>query len=352
MATVAVIGAGVMGTALTWPLSDNGHAVRLVGTHLDEEIIAACRGNHHHPHLELPIPAGVDLFSSTELGLAVSGAEVVVSGVSSSGVRWFGEKVVPCLRTGQQVVAVTKGLEATDAGDLRILPDVLSSYLPAGVSCMAVQAAIGGPCIARELARRAQTCVVFGARDEATAQDLAKRFRTSYYHVWTTSDLVGLELCAAMKNGYAIGVGLAKGFLEREAGEKTAAAVQHNLPAAVFAQACGEMAQLLALVGARRDLAWGLAGAGDLYVTCQGGRNMRLGRLLGLGYSFAEAQEKMAGETLEGVQTVRVLGAALPSLRSRGRISSDSVPLLRTLISVIVEGREARLALDGYFRQS
>jgi glycerol-3-phosphate dehydrogenase (NAD(P)+) len=123
----------------------------------------------------------------------------------------------------------------------------------------------------------------------------------------------------------------------------------HNLAAAVFAQGCTEIDHVLQLVGASRAFTYGLPGAGDLYVTCQGGRNMRLGRLLGLGHILAEAQEMMAGETLEGAQTVRTMGYALPRLEARGIISSHHLPLMRALVDIAVHSRPVELSLDAFF---
>ncbi|MBM4430602.1 MAG: glycerol-3-phosphate dehydrogenase, partial [Chloroflexi bacterium] len=314
MVNVAIVGAGVMGTATSYPLADNGHKVRLVGTHLDGDIIHSCREQRYHPRLRKEIPPSVQPFFVEEMEKALDGVDLIVSGVNSHGVHWLGRIVGPYLRPGQQIIAVTKGLEVAPNGDLIILPDVLVRELPEGLQEQVTVAAIGGPCIAGELAGRRPTCVVFGSRQAGAVERLAAAFRAPYYHVATTTDLVGLEVCAALKNSYALGVGLALGQLERAGGADAAGAHMHNLAAAIFAQGCVEMDRMLQLMGATRSLAFGLPGAGDLYVTCQGGRNVRLGRLLGAGHTFAEAQELMAGETLEGAETVRAMSYALPAL--------------------------------------
>ena len=123
----------------------------------------------------------------------------------------------------------------------------------------------------------------------------------------------------------------------------------HNLASAVFGQACTEIERLLRVVGGTRSLAYGLPGAGDLYVTCQGGRTVRMGRLLGLGRSYEEARQIMAGETLEGAAIVYVMGTVVPRLTARGLIGNDDLPLLRTLIDILVHGRPAAYALDSFF---
>ncbi len=350
MTRVAIVGAGVMGTAIAYPLADNGHTIRLVGTHLDNDIIKSCREQHYHPRLKRELPAGVRAYYVDEIAQALADVEIIVSGVNSLGTHWIGQKIGLYLQPGQLIIAVTKGLEAAENGDLLILPDVLASELPAAIRAQVKLAAIGGPCIAGELAGRRQSGVVFGARDSAVADHLAATFRTAYYHVWTTTDLVGLEICAALKNAYALSVGVVAGLLERTGGPDRAGAHMHNLAAAVFSQACMEMASLLQMMGGRRALAYGLPGAGDLYVTCQGGRNVRLGQLLGLGHSLSEAQAMMAGETLEAVETIRTMGAALPKLTARGLCAPEALPLMRTLVDIVVHGRPADLPLNTFFK--
>jgi len=211
-------------------------------------------------------------------------------------------------------------------------------------------AAIGGPCIARELAGRRHSCVVFGSRDREVVERLATIFRTSYYHVWTTTDLVGLEICAALKNACTLGVALAAGMLERAGDPDEAGAGMHNLAAAVFAQGCTEIDHMLQLMGGTRAFAYGLPGAGDLYVTCQGGRSMRLGRLLGMGHTYAKAREMMAGETLEAAEIVRVVGEALPKLTARGVVNAGEFPLLRALADIVVHELPVEIPLDSFFR--
>jgi glycerol-3-phosphate dehydrogenase (NAD(P)+) len=349
MAHVAIVGAGMMGTATAWPLADNGHAVRLVGTHLDAEIIRSCKERRYHPRLKRELPQGVRPYSVEQVAEALAGADVIVSGVSSPGVHWIGRTIGPHLVPGQIIIAVTKGLESTAEGDLMILPDVLASELPASIREKVRLAAIGGPCIAGELAGRRESCVVFGSRDAGAVEKLAAIFRTSYYHIWTTTDLVGLEFCAALKNAYTLGVGLAAGILEKSGGVDAAGAHMHNVAAAAFGQACTEIERMLQIAGGSRHFAYGLPGAGDLYVTCQGGRTVRLGRLLGMGHSFSQAREIMAGETLESAEIVRELGKALPGLVKRGRLGPDELPVLRALVDVLVHGRPINVPLERFF---
>jgi len=342
----------MMGTATAFPLTDNGHAVRLVGTHLDGDIIESCLQRRYHPTLKREIPASVLPYYVGQVAQALDGVDVIVSGVNSLGVRWVGRTIGPYLQPGQLIIAVTKGLDVAENGDLLILPDVLYSELPPGVRDQVKLAAIGGPCIAGELAGRRPSCVLFGSRDLDAARRLAAIFRTPYYHVWPTDDLVGLEICVALKNACTLGVGIAVGMLEQAGGVDAAGAHMHNLAAAAFAQGCTEIDHVVRIVGGTRAFAYGLPGAGDFFVTVQGGRSMRLGRLLGSGHTFAQAREIMAGETLEAAEVVQVLGDALPRLAQRGVVDLQDFPYLRALVDVVVHGQPAELPVDAFFRNS
>lgn len=346
---ITIVGAGLMGSATAYPLSDNGHHVRLVGTHLDAEIIKSCKENHYHPRLKRKLPPGIQSYFVEELGEALEGAEIIVSGVNSLGAHWIGQALAPHIHAGQTIIAITKGLEADAGGNLMILPEVLRSELPQEVGRRIPIASVGGPCIAGELAGRRQSCVVFGCEDPETVARLAKIFRTAYYHIWTTTDLVGLEYGAALKNAYALAVGLAAGLLEKGGGTDPAGAHMHNLAAAIFAQSVIEIERMLEVAGASRAFAFSLPGAGDLYVTSAGGRTMRLGRLLGAGNSYSEARKIMAGETLESVEIIRMMGAALPRLCAAGVLKPDELPLMRKLVDIIVGGQAVELPLEEFF---
>jgi glycerol-3-phosphate dehydrogenase (NAD(P)+) len=109
---IAIVGAGMMGTAIAWPLADNGHVVPLVGTHLDGEIIQGCRAQRYHPTLKRQIPDGVQPYFVEDIAQALNSVHIIVSGVNSLGVLWIGRRIGPCLRPGQSIIAATKGLEA------------------------------------------------------------------------------------------------------------------------------------------------------------------------------------------------------------------------------------------------
>jgi len=350
MSIISIIGAGMMGTALCWPLVDNGHTVRLVGTPLDEEIIAGIRQIGLHPRLSRHIPEQVQAFDHTQISAALEGAEIVASGVSSFGVPWFIEAVGPFLKPEVPVIAVTKGLVDGPDGSLQILPRYIDEHLPAEISGQISLNAIGGPCIAHELAARRQTAVVFCGQDANVLERLQLVFQTSYYHIWTSMDMVGVEVCAALKNAYALGVGLVVGMFEKIGPDGLAQ--MYNPQAALFAQSCLEMRHFLELLGGSvENIAW-LPGAGDLYVTVFGGRTVRMGRLLGTGLPYPEARQIMAGETLESVEIITRVGRALLKLEAGGLIRAGEFPLMQHLYRIVLEGEKVKIPWEAFFQKN
>jgi glycerol-3-phosphate dehydrogenase (NAD(P)+) len=336
MSTVAIIGAGMMGTAMTWPLADAGHTIRLVGTPLDAEIIRSIHSSGVHPRLQRAVPEGVLPFQADALSQAVQGADLIVSGVSSFGVDWFAEAAGPHLRPDVPVLSVTKGLEDAPDGGLEILPAALDRRLPAELRGRISLNAIGGPCIAHELAARRHTAVVFTGPDPSTLTHLRALLTTPYYHIWTSTDMVGVETCAALKNAYAMGVGLAVGMME--AAGPDGLAQGYNPQAALFGQACLEMRLLVAMMGGGiENVSW-LPGAGDLYVTVFGGRTVALGKLLGQEKPFTEARSILAGQTLESVAIITRLAQAMPRLAARGLLDPQAFPLLLHMDAIVNHG--------------
>jgi len=338
-----------MATALAFPLSDNGHEVRLVGTHLDRDIIDSIKETGVHPGLDLEVPETVRAYQLEEAGEAFEDAEVAMSGVNSFGVRWAGEQLAPLLKPGMHVLSIAKGMEAEENGDLRILPEVLAEQVPEELREQVSWSAVAGPSIAGEVAVRRDTCVVFAGRDAGVAEELATLFRTPYYHVWISTDLAGVEVCAATKNCYALGAGFMEGILDREDGSE-ARYRNYNYGAALFGQAARELGQFMQLLDGEPGTPYGLAGIGDMFVTSMGGRNVKVGRLIGSGLRFSEAPERMKGATLEGAAAIEVIGGALPKLTERGIVGPEDFPLMRHLYAVVGMNEPLDMPWDTFFR--
>jgi len=347
VAVIVILGAGMMGTALAWPFLDRGHVVRLVGTHLDDEIVASLRARRLHPKLHLDVPEGIEPYAVDELPRALEGADAVALGVSSAGVRWAGERLAPLLRPGTPVAMVSKGLE-WDGSELRVLPEVFASELPEALRSTIDPVGIAGPCIAGELARRVPTTVVFTARTAEAPRAWAALAAGQYYHVFPSDDVIGVEACAALKNAYAMGIALATGMHAATGG--TAGSIGfHNLEAALFAQSVFEMRALLRVLGGNPETASGLAGLGDLDVTCNGGRTGRFGHLLGLGLGPDEAVRRMQGATLECLEILRTLRAALAGYAASGRLPAGALPLAEHLARVALDGAPVFPPLERFF---
>ena len=347
MAVITVLGAGMMGSAFCVPLADRGHDVRLVGTVLDDEIVESLKSRSFHPKMKVELPRSIKPFSSAELEQAAAGADVIGLGVCSAGIRWATERIAKLARPGLPIVMITKGLEL-EGGALSVLPDVVRAGLPESARAEVFPAAIAGPCIAGELARRVPTSVVVTGRDAKTLDTLAGLLRGPYYHVFPCLDVVGAEVCAALKNAYAMGVALGVGLHEKSGGVPGSVAM-HNWESAVFTQSIREMMRVVAILGGDPMTAAGLAGVGDLDVTMSGGRTGRFGRLLGLGLGVRESVARMEGATLECLEILAVMRRALPVYEARGALGPSELPLLRRLIAIALDDAPVDMPFETFF---
>jgi len=347
MAKILILGAGAMGSAFCFPAADAGCAVYLVGTHLDLEWIRSVRATGVHPKLRTKLPEQVIAFTHDQLGEALRPTcDLVVLGVSSAGIQWAVEQLAPLIRQTPPILLLTKGLQARE-DEINILPEAVRDGLAAhGIRNVPV-AAVAGPCIAGELAARRATSVIIGSADAALLASLGPLLATPYYHVRTSTDIVGLEVCAALKNFYALAVGYPAGVLAKQ-GKAANGALVHNLAAGLFAQALIEMTQLVSFLGGTPASVIGLAGAGDLYVTCQAGRNSRMGGLLGSGLRYGEAKAKhMAEETVEGAELAFVIAPALDRLFAQGRLDQKLFPLASAIINSVCRDQPMEIPWAG-----
>lgn len=350
MPRAAILGAGLMGSAMAWPLSDNGVEVRLIGTHLDDITIESCKKKRFHPRLKRELPKSVKPYYFSEINEALQDCELIISGVNSLGIDWMANQLSIRLKPGQLVIGITKGLRAGNEGSVILYPQLLKAALPKELAKSVEFAAIGGPCIAGELAGRRPSFVMLASEKLKTAQKLASLLRTAYYFPIPTTDMLGLEISAALKNAYTVAVGIAYGILEKEGGIDEAGASMHNLAAALFAEGCSEIHCILRILRTAEWMAESLPGAGDLYVTSMGGRTVRFGKLLGLGKSFSEARKLMEGETLESIEIIKAMASLIPIWESKGSLKKTELPLMRTLIQVIVEGKMLKLPFGLLFQ--
>lgn len=333
MATVTIIGSGMMGSALAFPARENGNTVRLVGTPLDREIIESCKATGKHPKLPLPFPAGVEYYQIEQLDAALVGTDMVIGGVSSFGVEWFAETVLPVLPDGMKVLTVTKGLMDTEDGRLITYLDVWQKKLDAIGKQLSMNA-VGGPCTSYELVQHDQTEVAFCGSNMEDLAWLKSVMQTDYYHISLSCDIIGIESAVALKNGYALGVSLTVGLNQRTFGMDSE--LHYNSQAAVFGQAVREMSKLLAFQGTP-DLNNLAVGIGDLYVTVYGGRTRLIGILLGRGMGIDEARQELNGVTLESLVVARRVAKVIRQNITAGVLDAGDFPLLLHIDEIITD---------------
>lgn len=344
MAVITIIGAGMMGSALAFPARNNGNEVRIVGTHLDRDIIDGCRKNNRHPKFERDFPAGITFYQIEELESALPGTDVVIGGVSSFGVDWFADFVLPKLPDGMKILTVTKGLLDTPDGRLMTYP----AYWEGKAQQMGKHFsfnAIGGPCTSYELVFGDQTEVSFCGKNKEDLRYLRDLMKTDYYHITITDDVVGIESAVALKNGYALGIALTIGLNKKQFGEDSV--LHFNSQAAVFGQSVKEMARLLEFQGAM-NMDNLCVGAGDLYVTVYGGRTRLIGILLGKGLTINEAKEELNGVTLESLVVAERVAKVIRRHIDAGNLKAEDYPLLLHIDDIITKMAEVDIPWDAF----
>ena len=333
MSIITIVGAGMMGSAMSFPARDNGNEVRLVGTPLDREIIEHARATGEHLTLKRRLPEGIKFYQIEELPVALKGADMLLGGVSSFGVDWFVENILPVIPEDLPVLSITKGMMDTEDGRLIPYPHLYRDRL-AAKGLKRRLSAVGGPCTSYELADHDPTEVCFCGDEIEVLRWYKQLFETDYYHISLSTDVVGVECAVAMKNAYALGVSLAIGLSERIEG--IGGKEHYNSQAALFGQSVREMRRLLALVGGLDDNI--VLGAGDLYVTVFGGRTRMIGKLLGRGLSFEDAMNELKGVTLESIVISTRTARAIRARIARGEARPEDYPLLLHIDDIINHG--------------
>lgn len=344
MAVVTIVGAGMMGSALAFPARENGNEVRLVGTPLDREIIDACISSDRHPKFDRDFPSGVKYCQIEQLDEALCGADIVIGGVSSFGVDWFGEYVLPKIKDSTPVLTVTKGLIDTEDGRLLSYPEVWDERMKSIGKNMCLNA-VGGPCTSYELVAHDHTEVTFCGKDVSALKRLKRILATDYYHISLSHDVVGVESAVALKNGYALGIALTIGANQRLYGIDSA--LHFNSQAAVFGQSVKEMAKLLEYQGAN-TLDNLCVGAGDLYVTVYGGRTRLVGILLGRGLDIDAAKAELKGVTLESLVVAERVARAVKRCAQRGILDPKDFPLLMHVDSILTDKADPTLPWESF----
>ncbi len=344
MKTITIIGSGMMGSALAFPARENGNTVRLVGTHLDTQIIECCRKTNRHPKFTRDFPEGIEYYQIDQLEEAIRGADFIICGVSSFGVEWFRDEILPRLEENVPVISVTKGLMDTQDGTLLTYLDLWQEKLDMLGKRIPLNA-IGGPCTSYELVAHDQTEVSFCGKDVSVLRMIKAAMATDYYHISLSTDIVGVESAVALKNGYALGIALTIGLNQKTFGIDSE--LHFNSQAAVFGQAIREMSKLLQLQGAG-DLNNLVVGAGDLYVTVYGGRTRLIGILLGRGLDIDEAKAELQGVTLESLVVAGRVARAIRKKAELGLANLEEFPLLMHIDEIVTEKKPVAIPWEKF----
>ena len=325
-ATYTVLGAGSWGTALALQLARGGRPVRLWGRDADAlKAIEADRENRRY----LPGAAFPDnLTTEPDLERAIDGVQDILISVPSHGLRETLERIRPTLDPSARVSWATKGFEL-NTGKLphQVVADVLGDDRRLAV--------LSGPTFAKEVGQGLPTAMTIAANDNAYGEELARAYSGPYFRAYTSDDIVGVEVGGAVKHVLAIAAGISDGL-----------GFGANTRVALINRGLAEMTRLGVALGAKKDTFLGLAGMGDLVLTCTDdlSRNRRMGLALAAGKTVEEAQEEIQ-QVVEGV-------LAAKAVREVAAANNVEMPIAHQMYRILYEGATPQDMVDGLMSRS
>ena len=342
MGKIIIIGAGAMGTAFAYPCFDNKHEVNVIGTHLENKSIDELNKSRLHPGLNLKVSSSIQFFKYESMNSIFKNMpDLIVIGVSSKGIDWIAEELTKVSKNKNlpNLLLLTKGLSVNE-NKYEILVDKLERLLSEkGIKNINLSA-VGGPCLAPGLANRVHSTVVIANKNLETAKSLSKMLSTDYYHISTSSDIVGVEVCAAIKNIFPLVIGAASGLNK----SKLKGNLYLNTSAALINQSVYEMEVFVEFLKGEKETVKGLAGLGDLYVSSSGGRNSKMGTLIGEGITFSEAKKsKMSNVTIEGAELIFEIGKKI-----KEDFDYKNMPLMMAMIDAILENKKLDIKWENF----
>ena len=325
MAKVSVLGAGSWGTALSLLLCKNGHEVTLWSA-LEDEVRMLCEKREHEsklPGVRLP----EDMKITADLEDSLQDPDVAVLAVPSPFTRSTAHRMASFVKKGQIIVNVAKGVEEHT---LMTLSEIISEEIPQADVCV-----LSGPSHAEEVGKGLPTTCVVSAEKRETAEYLQGIFMSSVFRVYTTPDILGVELGGALKNVIALAAGTADGL-----------GYGDNTKAALITRGIAEISRLGTKMGARAETFYGLSGIGDLVVTCASvhSRNRKAGYLMGKGYTMQEAMDEVK-MVVEGVYSAK----AAKRLAEKYEVS---MPIVEQVNAVLFEGKNPAEAVDDLMQRA
>lgn len=325
---ISVLGAGSWGTALAVLLCDNGHEVTIWSIDKREvEMIDEKREQVEKlPGVRIPDRIAV----SNDLESCITGRDLLILAVPSIFIRSTAKSMAPFIEDGQIIVNVSKGIEETT---LKNMTDVIEDEIH-----NARVGVLSGPSHAEEVGRKIPTTVVAGAHDKATAEAIQDAFMNPVFRVYTSPDMVGIELGAALKNVIALAAGIVDGL-----------GYGDNTKAALITRGIAEITRLGMAMGGRAETFAGLSGIGDLIVTCTSthSRNHNAGYLIGQGKTYQEAMDEVK-MVVEGVYSAKAALALakkydveVPITEQVNRVLFEGVPVKEAVPSLLLRNRTA-----------
>ena len=324
-----------MSTAFAFPCSDNNHQVSIVGTYLEDDFIDIIKSNKNiHPTLKSKIPNNVKLYKFDSFSNLIKNADLIVLGVSSKGISWAAEQLKK-IKNNQQILILTKGLHVNKKNLYEVYPDTVKNILSKKVSKKLKISVAAGPCLASDLSNRVLTNVIFANKDISVVRKLSKMISTSYYKINCSKDIMGVAACGGIKNIYAMIVGTSMGInLKNEKDNKNL-----NTAAALFNQSIIEMCYFIKKIGGHETTVMDLAGVGDLYVSCTGGRNSKMGKFIGMGMTYKNAKNsKMPNDTVEGADLIFDIGNKIVK-----DFTVKELPLMNSFIKALINNTKFKI---------
>ena len=342
MKKIVIIGAGSMGTAFAYPCYDNKFEVNIVGTHLENNSIDELNKSHFHLGLNQEVIKSIKFFKHDSINdVFENKPDLVVIGVSSKGINWISEELNKVSKNKElpDLLMLTKGLSINGKKYELLVNKLKRLLLEKGIKNINLSA-VGGPCLASGLANRVHSSVVIANKNLDTAKSLSKMLSTDYYHISSSSDVVGVEVCAAIKNIFSMIIGAAPGLNKIKNKDN----LFLNTSAALVKQSIYEMEVFTEFLKGKKETVKGLAGLGDLYVSAAGGRNSKMGSFIGEGIIYSEAKKtKMPNVTIEGAELIFEIGKKV-----KEDFNEKKLPLMISLIDAILEDKILKINWENF----
>ena len=318
MNRILVIGGGAMGSAFTVPCLENKNSVIITEPYSKRFIRNLSSKNKFHSALKINLPKKLK-FQKFSRDLLKEKFDLIVIALSLSGIDFIGKELKD-LKVKTPILVLTKGLkyEKRNKKILTISEQFKKNYNVSNISILK------GPCLAKELARKKQTSVIVANKNINIAKKIGKMISTKYYLTEFSGDIVGVEVCSAIKNIYAMIIGAGQSL---------------NASSNLFQKSVLEMNYLTRYFKGKEETTLGLAGVGDLYVSAAGGRNSKMGSYLGMGYTFKAAKKNfMPNDTVEGEQLAKEIAPFILK-----KIDKKRIPLMNNLLKTIINNKKLKI---------